>query len=166
MRLFSMLYNALTSPFRLAFKFIIEMALPDPSKETIVIVSLYAILKDISDPCALDFNKIDKEILDRLIVPEAIKLPILCAPYIWSNKLGLLLKLRTECSQSTTMEMVKDYADEIYRAIPFYLRYNARKQDTMLAIERIICLTCNVPTCVVNNTTPDSFQFHSIRRAG
>lgn len=166
MRLFSMLYNCLMSPFRLALKFLVEMALPDAIKETMVIVSLYAILKDIKDPCELDFKMIDKEILDRLIVPEAIKLPILIAPYIWERKLPLLIKLRTECSQNTTIEMVKEYADEIYRSIPFYLRYNARKLDTMLAIERIICITCNVPACVVENTTPESFQFHSVRRAG
>jgi hypothetical protein len=159
------IYNFLTSPFRLLFKFLIEMALPDPIKETIVIVSLYAILKDINDPCVLDFNKIDKEILDRLIVPEAIKLPILCAPYIWSKRLTLLLKLKTECSQDTSLEDIKEYADDIYRSIPFYLRYNARKIDTIMAIERVICLTCNVPACVVADTTPQNTQYHSVRGA-
>lgn len=163
MRILSYLYNFITYPFRLLFKFLIEMTLPDPTKENIVIFSLYAILKDIKDPCALDFSNIDKEILDRLIVPEAIRLPILFAPYIWAKQLPLLLKLRAGTNADITEEKLSEYADTIYRSIPFYLRYNARKQDTIMAIERVICITCSVPVCVANTTTPQNTQFHSVR---
>jgi hypothetical protein len=162
MHLLNSAYNYFTSPFRLLFKFLIEVTLPDPSKENIVIVSLYAILKDIKDPCNLDFSTVDKEILDQLIVLEAIRIPILCAPYIWAKKLTMLANLKTECNSETTLEQVKMYADEIYRAIPFYLRYNARKADTLMAIERVICLTCNVPACVVADTTPQNTQYRTM----
>ena len=172
MRFLSMLYSYITAPFRLLSKFltellklVIEVFLPDPMKETTVIVSLYALLKDIRDPCNIDFSTVDKDILDRLIYPDAIKLPISQAPYIWARKMSLLQKLKEECSESTTMDMVREYAEEFYRGIPYYLRTNVRRQDTILAFERVICLTCNVPACVVNNTTPEYVQFHPMRRA-
>lgn len=133
-------------PFKLLFKVLIELILPESSKETIVLASLYALLRDITDPCTVDISTLDKEILDLLIIPDAIKLPILCAPYIWGNNISYIHEIKRDlANEGAGLKPITPYAKELYVRIPFYLRYSARKADIISSLENIIRITCKVP---------------------